>query len=261
MIGAEVQIPTEAISIFFNGREILLDGSAGLAGAALLAASGKTENLPAPGEPPYLFCANGACRDCNLHVDGIDDVASCQLPLAPSMSFRPGEGAGEENALSRNLRGLERAGKEPLEVALLIVGAGVAGSAALDAARRLGIDAVVFDSRADRGAPQPVAVCEGRLVVAEEGFVREVRASALILATGAREGHEPQLSLAKALACRTTYDRALRYERLELDSDGRTSIPGVFAAGDAARVGNESEATESARRAAEAAALDVRGSS
>lgn len=261
MMREEAQIPSEAIPIFFNGMEILLDPSGRFAGAALLAATGTAENLPGSGEPPYLFCGNGACRDCNLQVDGIDDVASCQLPLAASMSFRPGEGAGEENALSRNLRGLERGMKEPLDVAIVIVGAGLAGTAALEAARWLGVDALVFDARAARGSPRPVSVRNGRLVVAEQGFVREVHAPALILATGSCEGRGPQLSLAKALGCRTTYDRALRYERLELAPDGRTSNPGVFAAGDAARVGSESEATESGRRAGESAARHVRESS
>jgi NADPH-dependent 2,4-dienoyl-CoA reductase/sulfur reductase-like enzyme len=245
-----VQIPAEAISIFFNGREILLEASGRFAGAALLAAAGKSENLPGSDELPYLFCGNGACRDCNLHVDGIDDVASCRLPLTPWMSFRPGEGAGEENALSRNLRGLDRGGfgeKEPLDVELLIVGAGPAGSAALEAARRLGIEAVVFDTRSDRGTPRPVSVRDGRLRVAKDGFVREVRARAVILANGGGKGREPQLAIAKALGCRTTYDRILRYERLALDAEGRTSIPGVFAAGDA----------ESGRRAGKAAAFDL----
>jgi hypothetical protein len=245
-----VQIPAEAISIFFNGREILLETSGRFAGAALLAAAGKSENLPGSDELPYLFCGNGACRDCNLHVDGIDDVASCRLPLTPWMSFRPGEGAGEENALSRNLRGLDRGEKEPFDVELLIVGAGRAGSAALEATRSLGIEGVVFDARSDRGTPRPVSVRDGRLRVAEEGFVREVRARAVILATGRSkgpEGNEPQLAIAKALGCRTIYDRILRYERLALDAEGRTSIPGVFAAGDA----------ESGRRAGRCAANDL----
>jgi hypothetical protein len=244
---AEVQIPAEGISIFFNGREILLEPKARFAGAALLAASGKSENLPGPDELPYLFCGNGACRDCNLLVDGIDDVASCTLPLASGMSFRPGEGAGEENALSRNLRGLDRGEKEPLVVELLIVGAGPAGTAALEAARSLGVEGVIVDARSDRGSPQPVSVRDGRLAVAENGFVRAVSARALILATGGSKGHGPQLAIAKALGCRTTYDRALRYERLELDGDGRTSIPGVFAAGD----------RESGRRAGKAAAFEL----
>jgi len=254
MIGAEVQIPAEGIPIFFNGRAILLESPGRFAGAALLAASGRSENLPGPYAPPYLFCGNGACRDCDLHVDGIDDVASCVLPLTPRMSFRPGEGAGEENALSRNLRGLERGEKEPSSCAIVIVGGGLAGSAALEAARSLGIEASVFDTRSDRGLARPVSVRQGRLAVAEDGFVREVRAAAVVLASGGSGAREPQLAIAKALGCRTSYYRSLRYERLELDGDGRTSVPGIFAAGDAARVGSDGEAVESGRRAGRAAA-------
>jgi thioredoxin reductase len=170
------------------------------------------------------------------------------------MSFRPGEGAGEENALSRNLRGLDQGDHEPLEIGIAIVGAGPAGAAAFAASRRSGLAGVVFDSRPDRGGPRPVSVREGRLFVAEEGVIREVRARVVILATGAREGREPQLSVAKALGCRTRYDRELRYERLVLDGEGRTSVPGIFAAGDAALLGSERDAEDSGRRAGEAAA-------
>ncbi|HJS72752.1 MAG TPA: 2Fe-2S iron-sulfur cluster-binding protein [Vicinamibacteria bacterium] len=253
MTATEVQIPGEVIPIFFNGREILLEPTGRFAGGALLEASGKPGNLPRPGELPYLFCGNGACRDCNLHVDGVDDVASCQLPLSPRMSFRSGEGAGEENALSRNLRGLDRGAGETLEIEVAVVGAGTAGASATLACRRSGLETDLFDSRADRGSPRPICVRDGRLFVADEGFLREVRASVVILATGSRQG-EPQLSLAKSLGCRTIYDRELRYERLVLDEDGRTSVEGVFAAGDGARLGTESDAESSGRRAGEAAA-------
>ncbi len=256
--GTEVQIPAEAISIFFNGMEMRLEDPPFYAGAALLAASGNGKHLPGPGELPYLFCGNGACRDCSLHVNGVDDVSSCRLPLAASMSFRPGARAGEENALSRNLRGLDREGQEPLEVELLIVGAGPAGAAALEAVRGLGIEAMVADARTGAGSPRPVSVRFGRLAMAEQGFVREVRARIVILATGGSQGREPQLAIAKALGCRTAYDPSLRYERLELDADGRTSIPCVFAAGDAARVGSEREAIESGGRAGAAAAHVLR---
>lgn len=176
------------------------------------------------------------------------------------MSFRAGEGAGEENALSRNLRGLERGTKEPWSCGLLIVGAGPAGTAALEGARGLGVEGVVFDSRSDRGSPRPVSVREGRLMVVEDGYVREVTARSVILATGGTRGREPQIALAKALGCRTFYDRSLRYERLQLDAEGRTSVPNVFAAGDAARIGSEGDAIESGRRAGEAAAARLRES-
>jgi hypothetical protein len=249
----EVQISATDACFFFNGRKVLLENPPAHAGAALLAAAGRGESLPGPGEPPYLFCGNGACRDCALHVDGIDDAASCVLPLEPWMSFRPGEGAGEENALSRRLRALDRERGALLDVPLLIVGAGLAGVEAFESVRSARVDALLCDSRADRGGPRPVSVREGLLAVAEGGMVRPARARAIVLATGARRG-EPQLALAKALGCRTRFDRDLGYERLVLDEGGETSVAGVFAAGDAARVGSEEEAIESGRRAGELAA-------
>jgi hypothetical protein len=230
---SEAPIPSKSIPVFFNGRKIALEASR-FAGAALLSAAGRKENLPGPRDFPYLFCGNGACRDCNLHVDGIDDVQSCKLSLWRGMSFRPGAGAGEENALSRNLCRLEREEESPLEVDLAIVGAGIAGSAARDGAQARGVEAVLFDSRADRDSPpRPASVRDGRLAIADRGAIRMVRARALILATGANARGEPAVVLAKALGCLSCYDSTLGYERLILDRDGRTSVPRIFAAEDA----------------------------
>jgi thioredoxin reductase len=89
--------------------------------------------------------------------------------------------------------------------------------------------------------------------LAEDGFLRPLHARAVVLATGARRG-EPQLALAQALGCLTRFDLDVGYERLVLDAAGETSVPGVFAAGDVARVRSEEEAIVSGRRAGELAA-------
>jgi hypothetical protein len=164
------------------------------------------------------------------------------------MSLRPGEGAGEENALSRNLRELERPEKSPLEIGLAIVGAGVTGRAARDAARALEVDAVLFDSRSDRDSPpRPASVRGGQLAIANEGAIRIVNPRALILATGGSARGEPNITLAKAFGCRSRYDSTAGYERLILDGDGRTSIRWIFAAEDA----------ETGRRAGQAASASL----
>jgi NADPH-dependent 2,4-dienoyl-CoA reductase/sulfur reductase-like enzyme len=137
-----------------------------------------------------------------------------------------------------------------LDVPVLIVGGGPAGAAAAEAARKHGIEALVADTRSGR----PVSVRGGRLAVAEDALVREVNARAAILATGAGKSGEPQLSIAKALGCRITYDRALRHDRLVLDVSGETTVPGIFAAGAAA---SERDAVESGHRAGEAASARV----
>ncbi|MGH9321578.1 MAG: FAD-dependent oxidoreductase, partial [Vicinamibacteria bacterium] len=314
-------------SIFFNGRRLPFLSAARSVGSLLLASAGREANLPRPDEPPYLFCGNGGCRDCNLLVDGYEDVPSCRLPPAPGMSLRTGEGAGEENALSRSLGSLELEEEAPLVSDVVVVGAGPAGRAAAEEARALGAEPVVLDARRDVGMGvhgcRPVSVRSGIVFWWENGRPRPVRARALILATGAfgrfptvpgatlggvlpadllerylalgqppgrflateafdiervagtiavervrlksgaevsvdlvfvRTGREPQLSLAKALGCRTVYDRVLGYERLAIEDSGATTVPGIFAAGDAARIGTETEAVESGARAARAGA-------
>jgi thioredoxin reductase len=145
--------------------------------------------LPLPDEPPYLFCANGSCRDCNVLVDGIADVPSCRLFLAPGMSIRSGEGAGEENALSRRL-GPVQAGP-PLAAAVVVVGAGPSGRAAAEAARGLGVETLLLDARPEAGEdgspPRPVGVAGAAPYVMERRTRRFLRARAMVLANGARD--------------------------------------------------------------------------
>jgi hypothetical protein len=314
-------------SFYLDGREIGFEAT-GYAGARLLASVGASVKLPGPDEPPYLFCGNGACRDCNVLVDGFPDLPACRIPLAAGMSFRSGEGAGEPNALSRSL-GLPPKG-EPLVAQVLVVGAGPAGREAGASARRAGADALVVDARVieERGvlSPCPAGVVGGTLSVLERGFERPVLAEAIVLANGARDenprfpgatlagvlpldlleryqalGHEigtsfhvarapleiesvsgstrvervripgragelevdlgfvrfrrePVLSLARALGCRTVYDRELSLERLAVGDEGETSVPGIYAAGDVAGIGSLDAALDAGRRAGRAAA-------
>jgi len=352
---------------YVDGKQIHWTPAApAFAGAALIEALGRGgEQLPGPDEPPYLFCANGSCRDCNLLVDGIADVPSCRLFLAPGMSFRSGEGAGEENALSRRLG--QVADGEPLAADVAVVGAGPSGRAAAEAARRLGVETVLLEARAEaiQGGmtPRPVGAVGGMPFVMEGKRRRRLRARTIVLANGARDaeprlpgstlagvlplslldrylalgtlpgesilvaggdegceaalrdlgaksctflpdaralaevsgrnrverarwrgpdggpevevevaidvdvdvvfvgpGREPSLELARALGCRTFYDRAAGYDRLVTGENGTTSAPGILACGDVALLGTKPgardarEAEEMGRLAGRAAA-------
>ena len=172
---------------YVNGRRLEVDEHE-LAGHALLALSGKP--LPAPGELPYLFCGNGSCRDCNVACEGLDDVPSCRFPLVEGMSLRTGDGAGAENALARQLADrIEEA--RPLETEVLVVGAGSAGRAALEAAAALGVRAAGVEARnVDLDgflAPAPAFVTERQLSVFDSGRRRRAIARAIVLASGAND--------------------------------------------------------------------------
>lgn len=290
----------------------------GFIGAALLMGSGKNVEIPGDDELPYLFCGNGSCRDCNLLVDGLVDIPSCRVPLASGLSMRRGEGAGEENALSRKIEAV--AAGDPLSCDVAVVGGGRSGKLAAARARADGRSVELFDARPPE--PRPVSVVDGQLDVLAAGNRRWIEAGTLILATGSRdvvpsfagsflpgvfpmdlveryvavgflparrlllvggddrvgrltselerlgaesittgttlhsvtgflrvqaadvddrrldidavaiEGRrEPSLALAKALGCRTRYDRERGYDVLEVDDEGRTSVDGIAAVG------------------------------
>jgi pyruvate/2-oxoglutarate dehydrogenase complex dihydrolipoamide dehydrogenase (E3) component len=175
-------------TFFFEGRELPFEGP-GFAGAQLLGSNGSRAPIPGPEEPPYLFCSNGSCRDCNLLVDGFSDLPACRVPLAPGMSLRSGEGAGEENALSRRLGRLPAG--DPVVAEVFVLGAGVSGRAAAEESRRRGAETVAVDARSGEQefvrARCPAGVADGKLFLHEEGRRREVRARAIVLANGARD--------------------------------------------------------------------------
>jgi len=191
MDGRSVPVKASTSTYYVDGAEIRWSPTVPrYAGAALIEALGDgSARLPGREDPPYLFCANGSCRDCNLLVDGIPDVASCRLFLAPGMSFRSGDGAGEENALSRRL-GPARAGS-PLVADVVVVGAGPAGRAAAEAARETGAETLLLEARVDfvEGASSlhSVGVASGEPFVLEGGTKRVLSAGSFVLANGARD--------------------------------------------------------------------------
>lgn len=161
-----------------------------MAGAALLRCLDAAAQLPGPGEPPFLFCGNGACRDCNTLVDGLPDLPSCRIPVVPGLSLRTAEADGTENALSRvwSAGTIERGA--PLTGDVLVVGAGPAGLAAAGAARDAGaVDVLILEARfqSDEAvtSPAPVLPADGGLHGLMEGSFRLLRFGSVVLATGA----------------------------------------------------------------------------
>ena len=172
-------------SCFLDGDVVPLEHS-GSAGAFLLEHFAKQVVIPAANELPYLFCGNGSCRDCALLVEGLADVASCRIPLTAGLSMRSGEGAGDENVLSRKIGRPQRG--DPLSCDVVIVGAGRSGRAAAASHRALGKTVEVLEARSDRAQPpRPGAAWEGALVALEAGTARRIDATTVVLATGTRD--------------------------------------------------------------------------
>lgn len=170
-------------TFFLNGEPLPL-GEDSLIGARLLRELDPRARIPAPGEPPYLFCGNGTCRDCNVWIDGLPDLPSCRLPLASGLSLAcTGEGA----LPSRVVLPLGN----PLRCDVLVVGAGEAGLAAAAASRRTARTVLHVDARRlddEEVHSLCTAVTEaGSLVVLHQGQKRAVHAGSVVLATGWRD--------------------------------------------------------------------------
>ncbi len=178
------------LGIFLNGASLEVEECPFVGKAVLERCRPARFALP-PGrdEPPYLFCGNGACRDCNLLIEGLPDLPSCRLPLSAGLSLRTREADGSDNALSLAVGEVEH--DAPLSCEVIVVGAGPAGLAAARAAVSLGSEVVVLEARAVQvegvlGATPAVAI-EGKLFCYREGVRRPVAAGAIVIATGASE--------------------------------------------------------------------------
>ena len=107
---------------------------------------------------------------------------------------------------------------------LLLAGGGKRAARLADALRGLGAEHV---SVAEALVTVSGTLCVERAVADDE----EYRVDGVAIAAK----RVPSLEIAKALGCRTHYDRKLGDEVLELDDNGRTSERGIFAVGGAAR--------------------------
>jgi hypothetical protein len=172
--------PSRSDLFFLNGEPLRLGGER-LIGARVLRELDPDARIPGPMEPPYLFCGNGTCRDCNLSIDGLPELPSCRLPLTAGLSLCcAGEGALPSRIIPS--RG------EPLRCDVLVVGAGEAGDAVASAARAQAADVVHVEARIvdrdDVRSPCTAVAEEEDIVVFEGGHRRPVRASAVVVATG-----------------------------------------------------------------------------
>lgn len=176
----------------------MADASRGVyVGRTLLEASGTSRMFPDPDAPPFLYCGNGSCGGCDLLVDGHENLPGCRIPFVSGVSLRLGEGAGEPNALSRELGHGHGEIAGVIATPIALVGGGDTGSrmanalSSTPALPALGVS--WFEARPwpalsglRAATPRPCGVHDGALVVHIEGLMFRVRASATVLAVGSQ---------------------------------------------------------------------------
>jgi hypothetical protein len=73
----------ESITVFVNGRAVLVPEGAVLSAALLIAAI--PCRLSVSGQPRTALCGMGICLECRAVVDGVAHTRTCQTRCQPGM--------------------------------------------------------------------------------------------------------------------------------------------------------------------------------
>jgi predicted molibdopterin-dependent oxidoreductase YjgC len=84
--------PTDC-SITWEGRDIPARAGESLAAALLAAGIATFRATPVSASPRGPLCLMGACFDCLVEVDGVQNTQACMLPVRAGMRAAPQRGA------------------------------------------------------------------------------------------------------------------------------------------------------------------------
>ena len=136
------------VRFWYDGQPV--EGLEGETIAAALAAGGiKAMRHTRGGERRGLYCGMGACFDCLVTVDGQSSQRACLTKVADGQQVRSAQPAGTPDDPLQPLTPQAGAEPERRQVDVLVVGAGMGGSAAAVEAARAGARVLVLD----RGGP------------------------------------------------------------------------------------------------------------
>lgn len=148
-----------AVELRFDGETV--EAREGDSIAAALIAAGRVANrvTPVGGRPRGPWCLMGACQDCLVTVDGVENVQACLHAVAPGMAVATQRGARALDPTAANALAIddstvlalagERADDVVLDVA--VIGAGPAGLGAATVAAATGLTVTVFDDQRAAG--------------------------------------------------------------------------------------------------------------
>jgi D-hydroxyproline dehydrogenase subunit gamma len=88
--------PPEALSrpvtVFVEGRPVVLNEGESAAAAALLAGLAMTRSMPVSGAPRAPYCMMGVCFECLMVIDGTPSRQACLVPVREGMRIEPQDG-------------------------------------------------------------------------------------------------------------------------------------------------------------------------
>lgn len=76
---------TESVTITVDGQRIKVRGGISIAAALVENGIDVFRHTPVSGAPRAPFCMMGACFDCLVRVNGVDNQQACQLEVRDGM--------------------------------------------------------------------------------------------------------------------------------------------------------------------------------
>ena len=149
-----------AVALTFDGDRV--EARTGDSVAAALVASGRVANriTPALGRPRGPWCLMGACHDCLVVVDGVQNVQGCMVAVAEGMRVETQRGARDLDREPADaafaiedstVQALDATAGTPATLDVAVVGAGPAGLVAATVAAECGLSVTLYDEQPGPG--------------------------------------------------------------------------------------------------------------
>lgn len=78
----------ESVTIYFEDAPIICKPTDSVAAAVLLADPGYTRRTPVTKAPRAPYCMMGACFECLMNIDGVENQQACMVPVRDGMKVR-----------------------------------------------------------------------------------------------------------------------------------------------------------------------------